>query len=836
MVFKSKKMVLIPVAVILLLAYFSVYPLSAHAAITVPFTATSTDQGFISPAAVNGRFPSVLFGATTSPFFGQSTPSALIESNSVLTNSVFTGAINNFMQLFIQNRTSGNNASSDLVFGTDRATPLGSSYYGDIGINNYGYAQPSMSAENQGDLFVTNQDGGLVLGTASSTFGQNDVRIAIGGLASSSIVADFTSAASTIKNTLTLSALTGTQCLQEISGVVSGTGSACGSGGGGTNYFTNSGANTFLNTGTFLQAPALTATSTTATSTFAGDVVIGGTGSSGNPNPYMYIGTSTAHLPIYGRLLGDIVDAEYDYNGVSSINIANASQGSCAASTYFADGNNPTLGGYYGTFSFLNDGWTNGAGAGCFIGTSNTDKPEAVAIASPTGEMDFDIASTTQTGATDFNWNVNNATKMKLTNAGGLILSAASSSELTVGANGLTNPAFQVSASTTAAVTGVLLTSNLTGGGVTLQATDSGATTALNLASKGAGNVNLVVNGVQTLTAGNTQITFGPGNQSKGNVSTTQWNFTQAAAITNAVNPRFIFIGGTDTTLTAATEATDWYANMGQSRTHVSGAIATQRDFRITPPTQTFAVGASIANSTITNAVAFSLDSPPGQGPIANFTNAVGMDLVGTTTSYTTASTTNAIELRVSASTGATNNYAASTSGRVVMGGLGAGAGAGSVCATATGEILYDSGAACIVSSQLAKHAIASINEKQADEVLSLRPVQYIYNDGSGTRYGFIAEEAAKVDPKLVVFAASDIQVTGVDGKLVTVKKGQPYTFDYARYSGLLTAQVQLQEKQIQALGGGKPIRSMEENWQDGFIALLMLYILYNEFDKRRKK
>lgn len=43
---------------------------------------------------------------------------------------------------------------------------------------------------------------------------------------------------------------------------------------GGTNYLTNVSANTFLNTGSNLQAPTLEATSTTATSTFAGGLVV----------------------------------------------------------------------------------------------------------------------------------------------------------------------------------------------------------------------------------------------------------------------------------------------------------------------------------------------------------------------------------------------------------------------------------------------------------------------------------------------------------------------------------------------------------------------------------
>lgn len=241
-------------------------------------------------------------------------------------------------------------------------------------------------------------------------------------------------ASSTAHTVATLwdSGLTSGNCVQaSTNGLLTTTGSACGS--GGTNYWTSSGGNIYNNTGAQVQAPSFAATSTIATSTSAGDVWIGSTGVL--PNPDLRIGTSST--PFYGRILGDVIDSEYDYNGATSINVANANVGSCAASTYFADGNNPTLGGYFGTLSWLNDGFTNGGGAGCGIGVSNLDKAEAVALANPTGEMDFDIASTTNTGFADYNYHVNNILREKLTNGGNLGLSTSSpSAELTVFNNG----------------------------------------------------------------------------------------------------------------------------------------------------------------------------------------------------------------------------------------------------------------------------------------------------------------------------------------------------------------------------------------------------------------
>lgn len=195
----------------------------------------------------------------------------------------------------------------------------------------------------------------------------------------------------------------------------------------------------------YIEIPSLVATSTTATSTFAGDVAIGG--NAGNPNPYLIISTSTLRVPLYGRVLGDVIDAEYDYNGQTSINVANANVGSCASATYFADGNNPTLGGYYGTFSWLNDGWT---GVGCSIGAGTAQKPEAVVLANPTGELDFVIASTTNTGSADFNWFSNTNTQiLKLTNGGNLGL-------------GTTSPAWKLSVdSGSSATTNTFLTGNV---------------------------------------------------------------------------------------------------------------------------------------------------------------------------------------------------------------------------------------------------------------------------------------------------------------------------------------------------------------------------------------
>lgn len=121
---------------------------------------------------------------TTSPFVGPLT----VESGATYTtNAFFTGSINNFMEAMVQNRNTGNAASSDFVAANDKGTA--STYYADFGINGSGYSQASQNSENPGDAYLYSSDGGLVLGTASSTFGYSDIRFVVGGLASSSIKA-----------------------------------------------------------------------------------------------------------------------------------------------------------------------------------------------------------------------------------------------------------------------------------------------------------------------------------------------------------------------------------------------------------------------------------------------------------------------------------------------------------------------------------------------------------------------------------------------------------------------------------------------------------------------
>lgn len=159
-----------------------------------------------------------------------------------------------------------------------------------------------------------------------------------------------------------------------------------------------------------------------ATTTFAKDVWIGKT--SNLPN--LIIGTST---PEYGRLAGDLIDARYSGNTPALIAAFNPNAGTCAGSGFLSAGNILALASDYAFFGFTNSGWT---GSGCAVG-NGTERPESTIISQPTGDMNFELASTS--AAVAYKWYTKNTTlSMSLNNGtgvlqqnSGLIVNAASS-------------------------------------------------------------------------------------------------------------------------------------------------------------------------------------------------------------------------------------------------------------------------------------------------------------------------------------------------------------------------------------------------------------------------
>jgi hypothetical protein len=101
-----------------------------------------------------------------------------------------------------------------------------------------------------------------------------------------------------------------------------------------------------------------------------------------------------------------------------------------------------------------------------------------------------------------------------------------------------------------------------------------------------------------------------------------------------------------------------------------------------------------------------------------------------------------------------------------------------------------EAGTTCTLSSQRFKTDIIPLSGSALKEVLALQPISFRFKDGFGdngatTQVGFLAEQAATVDPRLVALD----------------KNGLPGGFIYQNYTAILTKAIQEQQIQLDQLG-----------------------------------
>ncbi len=236
--------------------------------------------------------------------------------------------------------------------------------------------------------------------------------------------------------------------------------------------------------------------------------------------------------------------------------------------------------------------------------------------------------------------------------AGTGLITSASANALTVGPNGVTNPVFNVDASTASAATGIVVTSAASGSGVTITAT-GGTNEGLSLASKGSGSL--------MLTAGSSTgtVQLRPGGSTRANITASQALFSPTTSGT-AANVRFSYVAAADTALSNGAEAPAVYFNMGATRQHSSNTtIALQRDYRITGSTHSFAT----SGGTITLAATMSIDGAPIGGTNATITDSAGLHIPTVALS----NVTTGYGAYIVAPSGAGTNYAAFFSGTVLI-------------------------------------------------------------------------------------------------------------------------------------------------------------------------
>ena len=110
----------------------------------------------------------------------------------------------------------------------------------------------------------------------------------------------------------------------------------------------------------------------------------------------------------------------------------------------------------------------------------------------------------------------------------------------------------------------------------------------------------------------------------------------------------------------------------------------------------------------------------------------------------------------------------------------------GTVCWNSTaGKLTFNNTGTCLTSSRRFKHAFRPLSPMRSLSLINgLRPVSFLYNETNDPHYGVIAEEVAKLDPKLIA--------RNKDGSIEGVK--------YIDLIPLLISAIQEQQKEIDRL------------------------------------
>lgn len=165
-----------------------------------------------------------------------------------------------------------------------------------------------------------------------------------------------------------------------------------------------------------------------------------------------------------------------------------------------------------------------------------------------------------------------------------------------------------------------------------------------------------------------------------------------------------------------------------------------------------------------------------------------------------------------------------------------------SVCLDNQSQALNDTFAGCVLSARRYKQNISDLPDA-LNEVMKWQPVSFYYKpDFNGSyqsnpnysdmQYGFIADDIGKIDPNLIQVTTA---TTTFEGKQYPPGTPQALSSEYG-FIAKLTSALQEQQKEIQNITVGKVTQSIQDKWQDIALALLFGYVIYNEYDKRKKK
>lgn len=420
-----------------------------------------------------------------------------------------------------------------------------------------------------------------------------------------------------------------------------------------------------------------------------------------------------------------------------------------------------------------------------------------------------------------------------------------------VGSDSTTTDAFSIQTSGNPTGNGINIFTNLPGSGVAIQTNSANANEALSITPKGTGSVT-----IGNTTSGSSIWNVGLGatvsiRTSGSTIASLGGTSAFTTSSGSGATGRFLITGTTQSGITANAPYQNIVVNDGFVITHAAATTgiitAAQNEMSITPHTDTFPAGTSVANSTIASSSVLFIAGPAAPGALANITNAYGIFIGPGTGTFTTASTSFAAAFSAVAPTGATTNAVSTTTGRVWMNGLTTSAATQSVLlcgSTPTGGELIAESIACTASAGRYKTDIKPLTVG-LDEVMKLQPISFKwkadYNKGfendpnkTGTQYSLKADDVQNVDPNMTIVTTATTTFEGITYAPGTIQGLQ----ENNHWVALLISAIQDQQKEIETLkrSGAVVAQSAQDNWQDGLIGLLILYVLYNEFDKRKKK
>lgn len=238
-------------------------------------------------------------------------------------------------------------------------------------------------------------------------------------------------------------------------------------------------------------------------------------------------------------------------------------------------------------------------------------------------------------------------------------------------------------------------------------------------------------------------------------------------------------------------------------------------------------------NIIIGNNISAPVAAGSGQLDIGNLIYATGMGSIGTTVSTGKVGIGSTTPWRTLDVNGTVSFKGLTTS---------AAAQSGALCLSATNEVINES-VACISSAERYKENIQAIaNNTSLNQILALEPVTYLFKPDfngalqsnpnySGQQVGLIADEVIKVNPS---FGLVETATTTFEGKVYS--PGSPASINYDAISAALVGAVQAEQKEIEALGGNNMTDYVKKSWYWYLITVFVLYVVYNEWDKRRRK